>query len=131
MRRILLPLLLPLAGCSHTSVITAENSLRTAASTSASSERTFRNISEAVKTCYPRLTVDASYYPEAKEGTINLSIRRDTTVRVDLADVKVQPSGQGAQATMLANRGYDEFLGALPAWIDGRSGVCPYGSVLS
>ena len=134
MKTLLTIALLTLTGCSVTNVITPANSTGATFQSTASPERTYRNVLDAVRKCYPRLTVETGYFPEAREGSINLSIRHDSSVRIELIDVQVAPPPRGLGAaivTLRAAKGYEDFLAALPHWVEAVSDPCPYGAVLS
>jgi hypothetical protein len=126
MKLALIAALVALTGCS--SMITQENTVRTTARSSTGSERTYRNLLSAMKDCYPtNMTIEAQYFPDAKEGEIMLASIHDT-FRTEFARLKVSQVGDNANVVMDSRSRFDRFPAALPNWVEADSKVCPYGT---
>lgn len=115
-----------LAGCS--TLITPENAARSTTASSVGSERTYRNILSAMRECYPTaMTMESNYFPEAKEGEITLVHIYDTS-RIEFAKLKVVPAGDRAAVLMDTNKKFAEIETAMPQWVKGDAGPCPFGT---
>jgi len=108
--------------------LTSENSVISSTPSLLSSEATFRNMLRAMKECYPdALTVSSNYFPEAKEGEIELTMVSDFG-NIPFAKWLVQPLPSGAKVQLTRRTRSTGFEEALPVWISGSSAVCPYGT---
>jgi len=117
-----------LCGCHTAMLLTPENTTKVVVESKAGSERTFRNMLAAMKECFPSgYTIESNYFPEAREGEVNLAALSETT-RVDFAKFVVAPVDASARVTMSRRTNFPDFDRALPAWIDGKDGDCPYGT---
>lgn len=117
-----------LAGCSYTSTLKPDTAIETVQMSAAPSEETFRTILPMLRECYPiNMAVESNYFPEAKEGEIAIAMTT-TNVRVEFARMFISPAGTGSKVRMQRAKNFEAFDKALPAWIAGADGDCPYGT---
>jgi len=125
-RLLLCASVISLAGCSmplssfETTVVTTPSS--------DSTERTYRNVVNAMRTCYPSLyTVETTYYPEAKEGEVILAYPFDYG-RAEYFKATISSSGPGSLVSMTRRSNFPGFDEGMRAWVSGGEGGCPYGT---
>lgn len=116
-----------LSGC--VGPLTADNSVTTTAASKHSAERTFRNMLRVMKECYPDgLTIRANFFPEAKEGEIDIYYANDFG-NIPFASWYVSPVAASATVKQVRrNRSPDKLDATLPEWIEGDATNCPGGS---
>lgn len=94
----------------------------------ASTERTYRNVVNAMRVCYPALyTVETTYYPEAKEGEVILAYPFDYG-RAEYFKATISSSGAGSLVSMTRRSNFPAFDEGMRAWVSGGEGGCPYGT---
>lgn len=105
------------------------NSITTSASSPHSSEQTFRNLLRVMKDCYPdSLTIRANYFPEAKEGEIDIYTANDFG-NIPFGTWTVKPAPSGSNVTQVrSTRTSKELDATLAEWIEGNSRRCPHGT---
>lgn len=117
---------LALSGC--TSLITPSNSTAVVQASLSSSERTYRAVLGMLNECFPTdMSIESNYFPDAREGEITVAMKADF-VRVDVAKIAFAPAGDGSTVKMMRNTSLDKLDKALPEWVNGKDGGCPYGS---
>ncbi len=114
------------AGCS-VPPLSDQNSIDVAASSATSSERTYRTVLGIMRTCYPtQYLIESNFFPEAKEGEIALFQAAEP--RVHFFTMKIAQEAGGANVMMKRRDGFEKFDAALPQWVSGAEGGCPYGT---
>lgn len=106
-----------------------DNSITISVASPHSSEQTFRNLLKVMKDCYPdSLTIRANYFPEAKEGEIDLYTANDFG-NIPFGTWTVKPASAGSTVTQVRSTRTGKQLDAtLPEWIDGNAQRCPHGT---
>lgn len=104
------------------------NSVTASVASKHSSEATFRNLLAVAKDCYPdAITIRSNYFPEAKEGEIELLSVNDFGNR-QFATFLVKPAASGSVVTMTRMARHKSYDEALPEWINGNARLCPIGT---
>lgn len=116
-----------LVGCSRP--LTPDNSVTVVADSKHSSERAFRNLLRVMKECYPdSLTIRANFYPEAKEGELDVFQVNDFG-NIPVGTWYVAPKGSGSSVKLVRfKRAHSRLDTVLPEWIEGDSTNCPNGT---
>jgi len=116
-----------LSGCGG-GQLAPDNSVTSTVASTRSSEVTYRNILKVTKDCYPdAVTVRSNYFPEAKEGEIELLSVHELGNN-QFAVLLVKPTPNGSLVTMTRKTRHKAFDEALPEWVDGNSRLCPIGT---
>jgi len=117
-----------LAGCA--SPLDKSNSATSTYSSTLSSERTYRNMLGALRECFPigGVVIESNYYPEAKEGELNVAAIADAYYRIDHAKFKIVPTPTGSLVETTRRADMPKISAAVPEWAAGKDGGCPYGT---